>query len=61
MARRVFTVLNETPIAFAMERWVISLSRSNTVWMRRNFPARDCFQFPNLLLDAVDHLFPRIG
>jgi DNA-binding transcriptional LysR family regulator len=29
-----FTVLSDTPIAAAIRGWVISLSRSNTIWMR---------------------------
>jgi hypothetical protein len=29
-----FTVFKESPIASAMARWVIPLSRSNTIWMR---------------------------
>jgi hypothetical protein len=29
-----FTVLNETPIAVAIANCVMSLSRSNTIWIR---------------------------
>src|SRR6266446_9711828 len=35
-----FTVLNETPIASAIAACVISLSRSNTIWMRSRCAAR---------------------
>jgi hypothetical protein len=55
------TVLSETPIAAAIAGWVIPLSRSNTIWMRRRcasgiFPRR--FQLLNLPFAAFAHPFP---
>jgi hypothetical protein len=48
-----FSVLNETPIAFAIAGCAIPLSRSSTIGLRltrgcRDFSLQRCFQFPEL-------------